>query len=208
MNIDEYIALHSSDEPPVLQALNRETHLTMIHPRMLSGHMLGRLLSMLVSMVKPKYILEIGTFTGYGTIAMAENLPDDGIIHTIEANPELEKHIKIWCEKAKITHKVNLHIGDALGIIPQLPNIFNMVFIDADKKNYPAYYKMVREKVSSGSIIISDNTLWDSKVLTTPATNDTDTQGIITFNTLVKEDPGVEKLMLPLRDGVSIIRVI
>jgi predicted O-methyltransferase YrrM len=208
MNIDEYIAIHSSDEPPVLHALNRETHLTRIHPRMLSGHILGRFLSMLVSMVKPKIILEIGTFTGYGTIALAENLPEDGMIHTIEANPELEEHILSWCEKAKISHKVILHIGDALDIIPQLPNKLSMVFIDADKKNYPVYYQKVREKVSSGSIIIADNTLWDSKVLTKPAKNDADTQGIIRFNTLVKEDQGVEKVILPVRDGISVIRVI
>ena len=173
---------------------------------MLSGHLQGRILKMFVRMCKPKRILEIGTYTGYASICLAEGLVEDGEIHTIEINDELEDFIREQFDKSELKSKIHLHIGDALQIIPQLDGFFDMVFIDADKRLYSEYYDLVFEKLPPGGIIIADNTLWDGKVLETPQDSDKQTLGILRFNEKIKNDDRVEKVILPLRDGLSLIR--
>lgn len=202
--LEEYILSHIDKEPEILAKLNRETHIKIINPRMLSGHLQGRILSMFCRMIKPRTILELGTFTGYATLCLAENLPEDGILHTIEIDDELEDIISKYT--AGYADKIRLHFGEALKIIPTLNETFDLVFIDADKREYIAYYEAVFDKVAKGGFIIADNTLWDGKVLeTNTPDNDHQTLEIKKFNDLIAKDERVEKLIFPIRDGLTVI---
>lgn len=206
MNQEQYILSHSDAEPEYLAKVNRATHLRMINPRMLSGHLQGRVLSMFCHMMQPKRVLELGTFTGYSALCMAEALPDDGILHTIECDDELEDFILDNFSGSEHGHKIRLHIGDALPEIEKLDELFDLVFIDADKREYLAYYEAVLPKLRQGGFILADNTLWDGKVLKPVEPNDKQTIEICRFNDFVATDPRVEKVILPLRDGLTVIR--
>jgi predicted O-methyltransferase YrrM len=202
----EYAEAHTTPELPLLAKLNRETHLSQVYPQMLSGHLQGTLLRMISHMMKPKRVLEIGTFTGYSAINLAIGIPDDGMVHTIEVNPELEDGIRRYISEASMNDKIILHIGEALMIIPALDELWDLVFIDADKPNYLGYYNMVLSRMRAGGFIIADNVLWDGKVTGDPAKMDKDTRGIVAFNQFVHQDERVENVILPIRDGLMIIR--
>lgn len=204
--IEKYILNHIEPEDEILKELNRDTHLNVIGARMISGHLQGQMLTMLSKMIHPKCILELGTFTGYSAICLAKGLQDDGKLITIEIDDELENRARKYFEMAGIQHKTEQRIGSALEIIPTLTETFDLVFIDAHKPEYPAYYKAVFGKVKSGGYIIADNTLWSGKVLEIPAEDDLQTHGIIEFNSMIKQDDRIEKVILPLRDGMTIIR--
>lgn len=206
MNSEEYILNHSDSEPDYLSLINRRTHLRMINPRMMSGHLQGRALSMFCYMIKPERILEIGTYTGYSALCMAEALTDTGLIHTIERDDELEDFILENFALSGLSHKIRLHIGDALELIEQIDEQFDMVFIDGDKREYAEYYRAVFPKVRKGGFIFADNTLWDGKVLKPVASNDLQTIEIMRFNDMIASDNRIEKVILPLRDGLTIIR--
>lgn len=208
MNLEEYISNHSDAEPEYLAQVNRATHLRMINPRMCSGHLQGRALSMFCHMIQPKRILEFGTFTGYSALCMAEALPDNGLLHTIEIDDELEDFICQNIEGSEYASKIKLHIGDALTVIDSLNETFDLVFIDADKREYQAYYEAVLPKLRTGGFILADNTLWDAKVLKPVDSNDWQTIEIMRFNDFIASDNRVEKVILPLRDGLTIIRKI
>jgi predicted O-methyltransferase YrrM len=205
----EYAKLHSTPEYPFLDRLNRETNLTQLYPHMLTGHMQGMLLRLISQMIKPRRILEIGTFTGYSAINLAMGLyslpPEEGILHTIEINLEQEEIIRKYLVEAGLEKKVILHIGEAIKIIPTLDETWDLVYIDADKPNYLNYYKLVLDRVRPGGFILADNALWDGKVLE-PNTRSRDTHGIIDFNDFVSKDDKVENLLLPFRDGLMIVR--
>lgn len=201
----EYVETHTSPETEVLKELNRETHLKVLMPRMLSGHFQGRLLSMISWMMRPSAILEIGTYTGYSALCFAEGLPEGGKIHSIDINEELEDLVRRFVHKAGMEDKVVLHIGNALEIIPTLDITFDLVFIDADKVNNLKYYNMVIEKVRTGGFIIADNVLWSGKVLDKEK-QDKDTKVILEFNDFVHRDERVENILLPIRDGLLIAR--
>ncbi|MDH8702109.1 caffeoyl-CoA O-methyltransferase [Dysgonomonadaceae bacterium PH5-43] len=205
MSIEDYILNHIDEEGELLSKLNRDAHVNLLRPRMLSGHLQGRILKMLVRMQRPKRILEIGTYTGYATLCLAEGLPNDGEVHTIEINDELEDFILKQFNQSPLKSKIHLHIGDAMEIIPALPHTFDMVFIDADKRLYSDYYDLIFDKVNDGGIILADNTLWDGKVLDEPHQNDKQTIEILKFNEKIKQDERIEKVILPLRDGLTII---
>ncbi len=206
MNQEEYILAHSDQEPDYLAKINRATHLRMLNPRMLSGHLQGRVLAMFCQMIQPRRMLELGTYTGYSALCMAENLPEDGVLHTIECDDELESFI--LQNFASILHgkKIKLHIGPALKVIESLDEVFDLVFIDADKREYMAYYEAVFPKVRTGGFILADNTWWDGKVLEEVNPNDKQTIEIMRFNDFIAADSRVEKVMLPLRDGLTVIR--
>jgi predicted O-methyltransferase YrrM len=204
--IDKYILNHIEPEDGILRELDRETHLKVVGARMISGHLQGQVLSLLSKMIRPKYILELGTFTGYSAICLVKGLQEGGKLITIEIDDELESFAKKYFEKAGIQQKVEQRIGAALEIIQTLTETFDLVFIDAHKPEYPAYYEAVFDKVNSGGYIIADNTLWSGKVLDEPAADDFQTLGIIQFNEMVKNDYRVEKVILPLRDGMTVIR--
>lgn len=205
--LEEYIIAHSEQEPAYLAAINRKAHIRLINPRMISGHLQGRFLKLLCEMIRPKTILELGTYAGYSALCMAETLPDDGVLHTIECEDELEDFIHENLASVPHGAKVKLHIGDALTVIPQMGNIeFDFVFIDADKKEYLAYYEAVLPLVREGGFIFADNTIWNGKVIEPLARNDKQTKAILEFNDFVASDQRVEKIILPLRDGLTIIR--
>jgi len=204
--IENYSEEHSSNHSAVLNELYRETHLKVMHPRMLSGQQQGRFLSMLSHMIRPKAILEIGTYTGYSAICLAEGLPEDGKIHTIELDLELEQIASKYFKKAGLQNQIVQYFGNALKIIPQVNILFDLVFIDADKNNYSNYYRLIFDKVRSGGYILVDNVLWSGKVIEPLKKGDKDTPGIIEFNTLVQQDERVENVLLPLRDGLMLIR--
>ena len=200
-----YLDEHCDPEPEVLKSINRETYLKVLKPHMLSGHYQGRLLSMLSKMIQPRRILEIGTFTGYATICLAEGLTEDGVIHTIEINREMEEMLNSHFKLTNVEKKIRLHFGAAEAIIAGLnEESFDLVFIDADKKNNYTYFKLIFDKVRSGGLIIIDNVLWKGKVY--GEENDADTQGIRKLNDQISVDSRVEKLILPVRDGILIIR--
>lgn len=203
--ISQYIESHTTQEPPVLQALNRETYAQVLKAHMLSGHVQGRLLAMLSQMIGPKAILEIGTYTGYSALCLAEGLQESGKLYTIDINEELEEMVRGYFVKANIQNKIKYLIGNALELIPNLDLTFDLVFIDADKKNYSNYYDLVIDKVRSGGFIIADNVLWKGKVVNTQKV-DSDTQIILDFNTKVQQDTRVENVLLPVRDGLLVIR--
>jgi len=204
--LDDYILNHIEPQDEVLKELDRETHLKVLGARMISGHLQGQVLTMLSKMIRPENILEIGTFTGYSAICLAKGLTNNGKLITIEVDDELESMARKYFEKAGIQDKIEQRIGAALDIIPTLTETFDFVFMDADKREYVAYYHQVFDKVKNGGYIIADNTLWSGKVLKEPAPDDEQTQGIIAFNTLIRNDERVEKVILPLRDGMTIIR--
>ncbi len=206
MNIEEYIAAHSDVEPEYLKTINRKTHVQLLNPRMLSGHFQGRVLYMFCKMINPVKILELGTFTGYSALCMAEALPEHGKLITIESDDELEDIITENLKLSKQGSKIQLLIGEALQIIPQLENDFDLAFIDADKREYSAYFELILPKLKSGGFILADNTLWDGKVLKPHESNDFQTIEIKKFNDMIAADQRVEKVMLPLRDGLTIIR--
>ena len=205
MSLDDYILNHIDVEPPLLTALYRKAHIDLLRPRMIAGHLQGRILKMLVRMMYPQRILEIGTYTGYATLCLAEGLSEGGEIHTIEIDDEMEDFIRDQLEQSDLKEKIHLHIGDALEIIPKLEGHFDLVFIDADKRDYCDYYNLVFDKTREGGIILADNTLWNGKVLEEPHTNDQQTYGIMRFNEMIAKDKRIEKVILPLRDGLTII---
>jgi len=206
MNLDEYISKHSDVEPEYLAKINRATHVKLINPRMCSGHLQGRVLSMFCHMIQPNRILELGTFTGYSALCIAEALPEGGVLHTIECDDELEDFILQNFAGSEYADKIQLHIGDALTEIEKLNETFDLVFIDADKREYLDYYEAVLPKLRRGGYILADNTLWDGKVLKAVEPNDKQTIEIMRFNDFVATDPRVEKVILPLRDGLTLIR--
>ena len=203
--LNDYIESHTSEEPELLKRLNRKTHLEVLYPRMISGHYQGRFLSMISKMMRPESILEVGTFTGYSCICLAEGLAPNGKITSIELNHELEAFIRPWLEKAGIADRVDLRFGEAQEIIPQLAGPFDLAFIDADKGAYLDYYQMVLPKMSLGGLILADNTLWSGKVLEENSSSK-ETLGLQAFNDFVAADKTVEKVLLPVRDGLTIIR--
>lgn len=203
----EYAEAHTSPEPNLLAELNRDTYSNVLIPRMLSGHLQGRVLSMMSKMIKPKAILEIGTYTGYAALCMAEGLAEDGVLHTIDINEELETRILKFIAKSEHHDKIKLHIGNALEIIPTLKEQFELVFIDADKDNYANYYDLIIDQLPSGAIIIADNVLWSGKVLDDQQlSNDKDTKALAEFNTKITADNRVENVLMPIRDGLMVIR--
>lgn len=204
-NLEEYVLTHIDDEGTLLKQLNRDAHVNLLRPRMLSGHLQGKILKMFCRMIQPRYILEIGTYTGYATLCMAEGASDDAEIHTIEVNDELEDFIMKHLHKSKLKDKIHLHIGDAMQIIPTIDCTFDMVFIDANKRHYIEYYELIFDKVRPGGLIIADNTLWDGKVLEEPHPTDKQTIGILAFNDMLAKDNRVEKVILPIRDGLTVI---
>ena len=204
----EYVQNKTSDESKILNDLSRETHLKVLNPRMLSGHYQGRLLSLISKLIKPKSILEIGTYTGYSTLCLLEGLEKKGFIHTIDHNEELLNIQNKFFERAKVSNRIKQYTGDAKEIIKNLKVKFDLIFIDADKENYPLYYDLVFDKLKSGGIIIADNILWSGKILEKVEKDDYATQSIIKFNNKIKNDERVEKIILPIRDGLSLIRKI
>jgi len=204
--LEHYINQHIDAEPPLLQQLDRAAHRDLLYPRMVSGHLQGRILYMLCQMIKPKRILELGTFAGYSALCMAEALQYDAIIHTIEVNDELEDFAQGFFDASPYGDKIKLHIGDAMEIIPQFDEKFDLVFIDANKRHYVDYYNAVFDKLNSGAYIIADNILWDGKVIEDVQAKDKQTQGILAFNELVQADDRVENVILPIRDGMMVVR--
>ena len=204
--IDEYVSAHSEDEPLVLKELTRETWLKAINPRMLAGHLQGRTLSMISHMIKPKTVLEIGTFTGYSAICLAEGLAQNGKIITIDINEELEAFAKKYFVKAGIETKIEQRIGDAMELVPSITEELDLVFIDADKTNYANYYEMVLPKLRIGGYIIADNVLWSGKILEDSNKDDADTKALIDFNKKVQADNRVQNVLFPIRDGIQVIR--
>ncbi len=205
--LNEYILKHSDDEEDILKELYRKTNVNIFHPRMLSGHIQGRFLYMICKMIRPANILEIGTYTGYSAISMALALDKESKIVTIDKNDEIEDFTREYMKKSKKDKIIEYIIGDALQIIPELNYMFDIVFIDGEKREYPEYYDKVFPKLNKGGFIIADNTLWDGKVIARDIkNNDYDTKGIIEFNKIVKNDNRVEKLLLPVRDGLMLIR--
>ncbi|MDR0682467.1 MAG: O-methyltransferase [Dysgonamonadaceae bacterium] len=205
MNLEDYILSHIDDEGEQLSRLSRDAHVNLLRPRMLSGHLQGRILKMFVRMLQPKRILEIGAYTGYATLCLAEALPENGEIHTIERDDELEDFIRKQFDLSDFKSKIHLHIGDALEIIPQLEGNFDMAFIDADKRLYSKFYDLIFAKINTGGVILADNTLWNGKVLEESHSNDKQTMGIMDFNKKIKLDTRIEKVILPLRDGLTVI---
>lgn len=204
--LDDYVCAHTENEPEVLNALNRKTHLTVLRSRMLSGHFQGRLLSMLSHMIQPERILEIGTYTGYSAICLAEGLTENGKLTTIDINEELEDIAREFIQKANLESKIEYIIGDAMQIVPQLDEQYDLVFIDADKKNYCNYYHLVFDKVKPGGYILADNVLWSGKVVEDYEALDSETKIIMDYNKMVHEDPRVQEILLPIRDGLMLAR--
>ena len=204
--LDEYILQHIDEETDYLKALYRDTHVKLLRPRMASGHLQGRMLKMFVRMIRPKQILEIGTYSGYSALCLAEGLEDGGMLHTFEINDEQEDFTRPWLEQSPYADRIKFYIGDALELLPQMDITFDLAFVDGDKRKYIEYYEQVLKMLSPGGYIIADNTLWDGHVLEEPHHTDMQTIGIKKFNDLVATDKRVEKVILPLRDGLTIIR--
>jgi len=206
MNLDNYILTHIDTEPEYLYRLWRATNIYMLHGRMASGHLQGRLLKMLVRMIRPKNILEVGTFSGYSALCMAEGLDDGGKVYTFEINDEQEDFTRPWIENSPLVDKIEFIIGDAITEAPKLGITFDMAFIDGDKRTYVETYEMALSLLNSGGFILADNTLWDGHVTDPAYDKDHQTQGIRRFNDHVAQDDRVEKVILPLRDGLTLIR--
>lgn len=204
--LEQYIEVHSQREEPVLVELARATHLQVLRPRMLSGNLQGQLLRMLCRMIDARSVLEIGTYTGYAAISMAMGMGEDGVLHTIDVNDELEDFTREFIRKSGLEKRIVFHVGDALEIIPELEGMFDLVFIDADKREYPEYYRLVFDKVRVGGIIVADDVLWDGKVVTEGEKTDAQTRGILDFNDMVQADERVENLLLPVRHGLMLMR--
>lgn len=207
-DLENYVANHSENEPELLVRLNRETHQKILQPRMLSGHFQGRVLSMLSKLIRPKAILEIGTYTGYAALCLAEGLAENGTLDTIDINEELVDFQKKYFDQSEWSTQIHQHLGNALGIIPNLGKKFDLVFIDADKENYINYFNLIVPLMNKGGIILSDNVLWSGKVLEEVKSNDKSTKILLEYNTLLKNDPRVETVLLPIRDGLTVSRVL
>ncbi len=205
--LEHYITAHSEPEPELLQMLTRETHLKVVQPRMITGHFQGRVLSLLSKIIAPTAILEIGTYTGYSAICLAEGLSKSGVLHTIDINEELCEMQRRYFDKSGYGTQIIQHTGDALDIIPTLETCFDLVFIDAQKIQYDAYFEAVLQKTTTGSVILSDNVLWSGKVMTPVSPTDKATAALVAYNQKLKKDPRVETLILPVRDGLTLSRV-
>lgn len=206
--LDDYAIAHSQEEPLLLQELSRETWQKVLAPRMLSGHFQGRVLSIISKLIRPTNILEIGTYTGYSALCLCEGMAEDGQLHTIDINEELYDLQRKYFDKSPYGGQIHQHVGNALEIVPKLDTDFDLVFIDADKKNYPAYLDLLLPKLKSGAVILSDNVLWSGKVVQPLADGDLDTQAILDYNKRLNEDPRLETVLLPIRDGLTISRLI
>ncbi|MDR1543162.1 MAG: O-methyltransferase [Prevotellaceae bacterium] len=204
-NLNDYILSHLEPEPEYLQALARKTHVRLVNPRMVSGHLQGRFLKMLTRMINPKNALEIGSFTGYSALCIAEGLAENAHLHTIEIDDELKDFIHENFKNSPFEQKITLHIGNALKIVETLPEIFDLVFIDADKRQYWEYFEAVLPKVRKGGFIIVDNTLWNGKILQPVQHSDRHTQSILDFNNLISNDKRIEQILVPIRDGLTLI---
>lgn len=205
--IDNYVVNHTQKEPELLQQLNKETWQKVLNPRMLSGGYQGRILSMISKLIQPKTILEIGTYTGYSALCLAEGMQKNGTLFTIDKNEELEDFAKKYFEQSPYNAQIKQLVGNALDIIPTLNEKFDLVFIDADKSNYNTYFKMIIGKMNSGGVILSDNVLWSGKVVAEIEPNDKDTKALIEYNELLNSDDRIETILLPIRDGLSISRL-
>ncbi|RDB05644.1 O-methyltransferase [Runella aurantiaca] len=203
--IEAYALAHTSAESPLLAQLNRETHAKVLQSRMLSGHLQGRLLSLFSTMLRPRRILEIGTYTGYSALCLAEGLTEDGILTTIDVNEELESFVRSFFDQSPLGHKIDFRIANAATLIPTLNETFDLVFIDADKLNYGLYYDLVFDKVRPGGVIIADNVLWSGKIVQSDKRIDKDTQALLDFNQKLHNDPRVSNVLLPVRDGLLIV---
>ncbi len=206
--LEKYVTSHSEDEPALLAELNRETHQKILKPRMLSGHFQGRVLSLISKLVRPINILEIGTYTGYATLCLAEGLQEKGSIDTLDNNEELFDFQRKYFDKSDYGNQIKQHLGNALDIIPTLNKNYDLVFIDADKENYINYFNAILPKMNKGGIILSDNVLWSGKVLEEVKKNDKSTQILLQYNQLLKQNDKVETVLLPIRDGLTVSRVI
>lgn len=206
--LDTYVTVHSQDEPELLAQLNKETYQKILQPRMLSGHFQGRVLSMLSKIIHPKTILEIGTYTGYATLCLAEGLAENGTIDTIDNEEELFDFQRKYFDKSIWAKQITQHLGDGLDILPTLTKKYDLVFIDADKENYINYFHLVVPMMNKGGIILSDNVLWSGKVLEEVKENDTATKTLLAYNELLKNDSRVETVLLPIRDGLTVSRIL
>jgi predicted O-methyltransferase YrrM len=204
--IEDYILEHIDDEGPALAALNRDAHVRLLYPRMMAGHLQGRILKMFCRMARPKRILEIGTYTGYATICLAEGTDDDALVYTVEVNDEMQPFTTPYIEKSPYKDKIRLFWGDIETLFPSFSESFDMVYIDADKRDYCKYYDLVFRELRPGALILADNTLWSGKVVEPcRSPSDKQTQGIMAFNEKIKRDNRIEKVILPVRDGLTII---
>ncbi len=206
--LEDYVEKHSENEPELLAALNRETHLKILSPRMLSGHFQGRVLSMLSKLIRPKNILEIGTYTGYSALCLCEGIQDNGVLHTIDIKDELVGFQRKYFDQSPWGKQIAQYLGPATEIIPTLNDTFDLVFIDADKENYLNYYELIMPKMNQGGVILSDNVLWSGKVLEPIKDNDRSTKALMAYNEHLKNDPRVETVLLPIRDGLTVSRVL
>ena len=208
-NLDQYILANTKPEEELMRRLERETYLRVINPRMISGHLQGKLLEMLVRMMRPKRVLEIGTFTGYSALSIARGLEDGALLDTIEVDDELEEIAAKYFDASEYGHRIRQHVGSALDVVPQLGEVYDMVFIDGDKREYPAYYNMLMDGgyVRSGSVLLADNILWYGKVAEPIAHNDKHTEAIVEFNRMVCADERVDNVIVPIRDGINMIRI-
>lgn len=206
--LDNYISEHSQEEPDLLKELNRETHLKVLHPRMLTGHYQGRVLSLLAKIQQPRYILEIGTYTGYSALCLAEGMTAEGELHTIDKNEELADIQARYFNRSPYAGQIVRHSGDALEVIPGIDRIFDLVYIDAEKKEYLSYLELILPKTRPGSLILSDNVLWSGKVLDPLQEGDSSTSTIMEYNRRLKEDKRLETVLLPVRDGLTLSRVL
>lgn len=206
--LDQYILDHISPEDDFLRELDRETHLKVLRSRMLSGHLQGQILSMISYMIRPKSILELGTFTGYSALCLAKGLAEGGVLHTIEIDDELESVARKYFEKSGMGDQIIQHIGDAREIIPTIEGMFDLVFVDADKREYPDYYRLVFDRIPVGGFLLADNILWNGKVVEPEAADEEQTRGILDFNDMVQNDQRVQNVILPVRDGIMLLQKI
>ena len=205
--LDDYVVAHSQKEPELLQQLSRETWQKVLAPRMLSGHFQGRVLSMLSKLINPKNVLEIGTYTGYSALCLAEGIQPKGQLHTIDTNEELYDLQRRYFDKSGFGNQIIQYTGNAINIIPKIDKTFDLVFIDADKQNYPNYLEIILPKLKSGSVILSDNVLWTGKVIEELQKGDKDTEALLKYNKMINEHSQLETVLLPIRDGLTITRV-
>lgn len=204
--LDDYAVAHSAKEPELLQKLTRETYQKVVQPRMLSGHYQGRILSMIAKLANPKVVLEIGTYTGYSALCLAEGLQPDGVLHTIDVNEELVDLQKKYFDASAYAKNIKQYLGPALEIIPQLEGEFDLVFMDADKPNYPAYFDLIIDRLRPGGLILSDNVLWSGKVVEPLNPKDTSTKALLEYNTILAKDERLETVLLAIRDGLTVSR--
>jgi predicted O-methyltransferase YrrM len=205
--IDDYILEHSAKEPELLAKLNRETQQKVLQPRMLSGNYQGRILSLISKLIAPKTILEIGTYTGYSALCLAEGLKEDGMLHTIDINEELHDFQQKYFQESAYKKQIKQYVGDAREVIPKIDSNFDLIFIDADKPNYSAYFELIITKLNPGGVILSDNVLWSGKVVKPVKADDISTQALLKYNKMLAEDERVETVILPIRDGLTLSRL-